>query len=47
MPTIPWERVRDVVDAVLDLPPESRAPYLDQVCAEPTVRRYVESLIYY
>jgi eukaryotic-like serine/threonine-protein kinase len=46
MPTIPWERVRDVVDAVLDLPPEARTPYLDQACAEPEVRRYVESLIY-
>jgi eukaryotic-like serine/threonine-protein kinase len=46
MPTIPWEQVRDVVDAVLDLPPEARAPYLDQACAEPTVRRYVESLIF-
>jgi serine/threonine protein kinase len=46
MPTIPWEQVRDVVDAVLDLPPEARAPYLDQACAEPTVRRYVESLIH-
>jgi non-specific serine/threonine protein kinase/serine/threonine-protein kinase len=34
------------VDAVLDLPPEARAPYLDQACAEPEVRRYVESLIY-
>jgi len=46
MPTIPWEQVRDVVDAVLDLAPEARAPYLDQACAEPTVRRYVESLIH-
>src|SRR5579859_6566970 len=46
MPTIPWEQVRDVVDAVLDLPPEARAPYLDQACTDPTVRRYVESLIY-
>src|SRR5271170_4349734 len=45
MPTIPWERVRDVVDAVLDLPPEARTPYLDRACAEPAVRRYVESLI--
>jgi non-specific serine/threonine protein kinase/serine/threonine-protein kinase len=45
MPTIPWDQVRDVVDAVLDLPPDARASYLDQACAEPVVRRYVESLI--
>ncbi len=45
MPTIPWEQVREVVDAVLDLPPEKRASYLDQVCPESSVRRYVESLV--
>ena len=46
MPTIPWEQVRDVVDAVLGVPPEARASYLDHACAEPSVRRYVESLIH-
>ena len=45
MPTIPWEQVREVVDAVLDLPPDRRAPYLDQACPQSTVRRYVESLV--
>lgn len=45
MPTIPWEQVRDVVDAVLDLPPEQRGPYLDRACPDSSVRRYVDSLI--
>ncbi|MGD0125810.1 MAG: protein kinase [Terriglobia bacterium] len=46
MSTIPWEQVRDIVDAVLDLPPEARVSYLNQSCGEPAVRRYVESLIH-
>jgi serine/threonine protein kinase/tetratricopeptide (TPR) repeat protein len=45
VPTIPWEQVREVVDAVLDLPPDQRSPYLDQACTQPAVRRYVESLV--
>ena len=45
MSTIPWEQVREVVDAVLDLPPEERTPYLDQACPVASVRRYVESLV--
>ena len=45
MQTIPWDQVREVVDAVLDLPPEQRSSYLDQACPQPTVRRYVESLV--
>lgn len=45
MPTIPWDQVREVVDAVLDLPPEQRSPFLDQACPQPGVRRYVDSLI--
>jgi len=43
--TIPWEQVREVVDAVLDLPAEQRSPYLDQACPQSSVRRYVESLV--
>ena len=35
-----------MVDAALSVPPEARASYLDQACAEPSVRRYVESLIH-
>ena len=45
MPTIPWDQVREVVDAVLGLPPDQRSPYLDQACPQPAVRRYVESLV--
>jgi eukaryotic-like serine/threonine-protein kinase len=45
VPTIPWDQVREVVDAVLDLPPDERSPYLDQACPQPAVRRYVDSLI--
>ncbi len=33
------------MDAVLDLPPSERSPYLDQACPTAAVRRYVESLI--
>jgi eukaryotic-like serine/threonine-protein kinase len=45
VPTIPWDQVREVVDAVLDLPPDQRSPYLDKACQQPAVRRYVESLV--
>ncbi len=45
MATIPWEEVREVVDAVLDLPAGDRAPFLDKSCPDVAVRRYVESLI--
>lgn len=45
MATIPWEEVREVVDAVLDLPAADRAPFLDKACPQSSVRRYVESLI--
>ena len=46
MASIPWVQVRDVVDAVLDLPPEARSSYLDQACPGPALRPYVESLIH-
>jgi eukaryotic-like serine/threonine-protein kinase len=46
VPTIPWDQVREVVDAVLYLPPDQRSPYLDRACPQPTVRRYVESLVF-
>src|ERR1700693_2982965 len=45
MSTIPWEQVREVVDAVIDLPPEERTPSLDQACQAASARRYVESLV--
>jgi eukaryotic-like serine/threonine-protein kinase len=40
-----WNKVQDIVDAVLDLPPEQRARHLDQICPDPKLRRSVESLI--
>ena len=45
MPTIPWEEVREIVDAVLDLPPGERTQFLDKACSQSSMRRYVESLI--
>lgn len=45
MPTIPWEEVREIVDAVLDLPPGERTQFLDKACPQSSMRRYVESLI--
>jgi non-specific serine/threonine protein kinase/serine/threonine-protein kinase len=43
--TATWNKVQDIVDAVLDLPSERRAQYLDQICPDPKLRRSVESLI--
>ena len=45
MQTIPWEEVREVVDAVLDLPPQERDSYLEYCCPNSVVRRYVQSLV--
>ena len=45
MNTVPWDQVRDVVDAVLALEPGQRADFLSEVCPEPAVKRYVESLL--
>jgi eukaryotic-like serine/threonine-protein kinase len=45
MNTVPWDQVRDVVDAVLALEPGQRADFLSQACPEPAVKRYVESLL--
>jgi eukaryotic-like serine/threonine-protein kinase len=45
VPTIPWEKVREIVDAALECPPGQRRGYLDKACPEPLVRRYVESLV--
>lgn len=40
-----WNKVQDIVDAALDLPPEQRTEYLDQACHDANIRRSVESLI--
>lgn len=45
MPTPQWIRVSEIVDASLELPPEERARYLDEVCREPELRSYVDSLV--
>ena len=40
-----WEQVKKVLAAALEREPTKRRAYLDQVCAEPSLRRTVESLI--
>jgi eukaryotic-like serine/threonine-protein kinase len=40
-----WQEVKKVLAAALERPPDARRAYLDQACAEPALRREVESLI--
>ena len=41
-----WDRIDEVFDAVLDLPPEARMRWLDAVCeSEPDLRAQVEKLL--
>ncbi len=40
-----WQHVKKMLAATLELEPAKRQAYLDQVCAEPSLRREVESLI--
>jgi serine/threonine-protein kinase len=40
-----WQEVKKVLAAALERPPGERQAYLDQACAEPDMRREVESLI--
>ena len=40
-----WQQVKKVLAAALEREPAAREAYLDQVCAEPAMRREVESLI--
>ena len=40
-----WQEVKKVLAAALERPPGVRQAYLDQACAEPALRREVESLI--
>jgi eukaryotic-like serine/threonine-protein kinase len=42
---VTWNEVRDVIDEVLQLPPERRSEYLKVACTKPELRRYVESVI--
>jgi hypothetical protein len=40
-----WQQVKKVLAAALEREPGERLAYLDQVCAEPSLRREVQSLI--
>ena len=40
-----WEELKRVLAAALERKPQERPAYLDQVCAEPSIRRELESLI--
>ena len=40
-----WEELKKVLAAALERKPQERPAYLDQVCAEPSLRRELESLI--
>jgi hypothetical protein len=41
----PWEKVKDLLDDAIELPPEERSKYLDENCPDAEVRRSVETLI--
>ena len=45
MSEVSWNSIKDVVDSVLEIPPEQRASYLDQHCPDPQIRRSVEALL--
>ncbi|HUH64152.1 MAG TPA: protein kinase [Terracidiphilus sp.] len=40
-----WIQVRDVIDGALELPVDKRDEFLGRACPEPSLRRYVDSLI--
>jgi serine/threonine protein kinase len=40
-----WQRVRPILESALELDPAGRTAFLDQACADRTVRNEVESLI--
>lgn len=40
-----WKRIRPIVESALDLDGESRAAFLNSACADPVLRREVESLL--
>jgi serine/threonine protein kinase/tetratricopeptide (TPR) repeat protein len=40
-----WQRVKEVLAGALEREPGDRSAYLDQACAEPSLRREVESLL--
>lgn len=40
-----WQTIHPMLESALELDPESRAAYLDGVCADALLRRELESLI--
>jgi adenylate cyclase len=40
-----WQEIKKVLAAAIEREPRERAAYLDQICADPSLRREVESLI--
>jgi len=40
-----WSRVRPILETALEVEPANRAGFLDEACADPSLRREVESLI--
>ena len=40
-----WQKIREVFHAVVEMPPDRRAAYLEQNCADPEIRHEVASLL--
>lgn len=40
-----WQQVKGILASALEQPPDARQAYLDRACAEPSLRRELESLI--
>ena len=40
-----WQRVKEVLAGAMEMEPEDRPAYLDHACAEPSLRKEVESLL--
>ena len=40
-----WQEVKAILAGALEQPPDARQAFLDQACAEPALRRVVESLL--
>ena len=40
-----WQRLRPILESALELDSDHRAAFLDEACAEPSLRREVESLL--
>ena len=41
-----WKRIDELIDAALELPPESRSSFLDDACADdPALRQEIQKLL--